>query len=98
MVGKKTGGVKGMQSTQSPPEGNKAGNDVFNTVKNLQAREEPEREESESQKRKARDTDSELDTSGELTPLRKMTDQEKVQAAEISRPILRTRWKKQWTG
>ena len=68
-----------MQSTQFPPKRNKAGNDVSNRVKNLQACEETQHEDAESQKRKARDT--ELDTSGELIPLRKMTDREKVAAA-----------------
>ena len=76
MVGKKTG-VKGVQSNQSPPKG-KATFNVSKRVQDLQAREEVEREEAESHKRKARDTDSELDTSGEAPPPRKMGEVEKI--------------------
>ena len=76
MVGK-TNGKKGIQSNQSPPKG-KANFTVSKRVLDLQAREEAEREEAESHKRKTRDTDSELDTSGEAPPPRKMGEVDKV--------------------
>ena len=76
MIGKKQGG-KGIQSNQSPPKG-KATFNVSKRVQDLQVREEAEREEAESHKRKARDTDSELDTSGEVPPPRKMGEVDKV--------------------
>ena len=66
MVGK-TNGKKGIQSNQSPPKG-KGTFTVSKRALDLQAREEAEREEAESHKRKTRDTDSELDTSGEAPP------------------------------
>ena len=70
-MGVKKQGVKGIQSNQSPPKG-KATFNVSKIVQDLRAREEAEREEAESHKRKARDTESELDTSGEAPPPRKM--------------------------
>ena len=73
--------MKVMQSSQSPPKVSKASTKISNIVQELKAREEAEREEAERQKRKARDTDSELDTSGEVTPHRKMGDIDKVSAA-----------------
>ena len=76
MVGKNNG-KKGIQSSQSPPKG-KANFTVSKRVLDLQAREEAEREEAESHKRKTRDTDSELDTSGEAPPPRKMGEVDKV--------------------
>ena len=76
MVGK-TNGKRGIQSNQSPPKG-KGNFTVSKRVLDLQAREEAEREEAESHKRKTRDTDSELDTSGEAPPPRKMGEVDKV--------------------